>query len=75
MKSLVIVSKGEDPYRTTKGALQQFPLPDLKGRKILVKPNAARVALPGQGVTTHPSVVEATIDHLKERGASRYCDR
>ena len=30
----------------------------------------ARVALPGQGVTTHPSVVEATIDHLKERGAA-----
>jgi uncharacterized protein (DUF362 family) len=70
MNSLVIVSKGEDPYQTTKGALQQFPLPNLKGRKILIKPNAARAALPGQGVTTHPSVVEATIDHLKERGAT-----
>ncbi len=28
------------------------------------------MALPGQGVTTHPSVVEATIDHLKELGAA-----
>jgi uncharacterized protein (DUF362 family) len=70
MNSLVIVSKGEDPYQTTQGALQQLPLPDLKGKKILIKPNAARVALPGQGVTTHPSVVEATIDHLRERGAT-----
>jgi uncharacterized protein (DUF362 family) len=70
MKSLVIVSKGEDPYPTTKGVLHQFPFPNLKGKRILLKPNAARVALPGQGVTTHPSVVEATIDHLKERGAT-----
>jgi uncharacterized protein (DUF362 family) len=70
MNSLVIVSKGVDPYRTTQRALQQSPLPDLKGRKILLKPNAARLALPGQGVTTHPAVIEATIDHFRERGAS-----
>ena len=70
MNSRVIVSKGVDPYRTTQRALQQSPLPDLKGRKILLKPNAARLALPGQGVTTHPSVIEATIDHFRERGAS-----
>ena len=70
MNSLVIVSKGVDPYRTTQRVLQRSPLPDLKGRKILLKPNAARLALPGQGVTTHPSVLEATIDHFRERGAS-----
>src|SRR5271157_3474952 len=70
MNSLVIVSKGVDPYRTTQRALQQSSLPDLKGRRILLKPNAARLALPGQGVTTHPSVIEATIDHFRERGAS-----
>ncbi|OGP92538.1 MAG: hypothetical protein A2156_08670 [Deltaproteobacteria bacterium RBG_16_48_10] len=69
MNPLVIVSKGEDPYQATKVALQQFSLPTLKGRKVLVKPNAARLAFPGQGVTTHPSVVEATIDHFKESGA------
>ncbi|MBM4305966.1 MAG: DUF362 domain-containing protein [Deltaproteobacteria bacterium] len=67
---LVVISKGEDPYETTKTTLQKFPLPDLKGRKVLIKPNAARLASPGEGVTTHPSVVEATIDRLKEKGVA-----
>lgn len=69
--SPVIVSKGENPYRTTELALQKFPLPNLKGKKVLIKPNAARLASPGEGVTTHPKVVVATVDHLKERGVRR----
>lgn len=66
---LVIVSKGKDPYETTRRALRHLQLPSLKDRRILIKPNAARVALPGSGVTTHPLVVSATIDHLREKGA------
>jgi uncharacterized protein (DUF362 family) len=66
--SLVIVLKGKNPYQTTRTALQRFPLPNLKGKKVLLKPNAARKASPGEGVTTHPLVVLATIDHLKEQG-------
>ena len=65
---MVIVLKGRDPYQTTKKALQNFPLPNLKGKRVLIKPNAARLASPGEGVTTHPWVVAATIDHLKEKG-------
>ena len=64
MNSLVVVLKGEDPYRTTQQVLQQIPLAGLKGRKVLIKPNAGRAAFPGQGVTTHPSVVEATVDDM-----------
>ena len=71
MDPLVLVSKGKDPYRTTKGILQRFPLPDLKGKSVLIKPNAGRSASPGDGVTTHPRVVAATIDHLKEKGVGR----
>jgi len=67
----VMVSKGEDPFRTTERVLQRFPLPDLKGKNVLIKPNAARLAFPGEGVTTHPSVVAATIKHLKKQGARR----
>lgn len=69
IKPLVIVSKGEDPYRTTKMALRRLPLPDLKSKRILIKPNAARLASPGDGITTHPLVVSATIDYLREKGA------
>lgn len=68
MDSLVFVSRGTNPYQTTRLALQKYPIPDLRGRKVLIKPNAARLALPGEGVTTHPGVVEATIDYLKEVG-------
>jgi len=66
---VIIVLKGKDPYQTTKKALQRNPLSNLKGKKILIKPNAARLASPGEGVTTHPGVVAATIDHLREQGA------
>ncbi len=66
-ESKVFVLKGENPYQTTRTALQKFPLPNLKGKKVLLKPNAARIASPGDGITTHPLVVLATIDHLKEK--------
>ena len=66
-----MVSKGDDPFQTTEQVLQKFPLPDLKGKNVLLKPNAARLAFPGEGVTTHPSVVAATIKHLKKQGAGR----
>jgi uncharacterized protein (DUF362 family) len=68
MDPLVIVSKGKDPYETTREALRADLLPRLDGKRVLVKPNAARLAAPGQGVTTHPLVVKAVIDHLREAG-------
>ncbi|NWG02597.1 MAG: DUF362 domain-containing protein [Syntrophaceae bacterium] len=71
MSSLVVVSKGNDPYLTAQKALLQFPLPRLEGKKILIKPNAARQACPGSGMTTHPSVVLAAIDHLKTTKADK----
>jgi uncharacterized protein (DUF362 family) len=71
MEPLVLVSRGKDPYGTTKGILERFSLPGLKGKSVLVKPNAARLASPGDGVTTHPQVVGATVDYLKERGVRR----
>lgn len=71
VKPIVRVLKEQDPFRTTERVLQTFPLPDLKGKCVLIKPNAARLAFPGEGVTTHPSVVAATIQHLKKQGAGR----
>ena len=71
MEPLVIVSKGKNPYVTTRRGLEKFPLPDLKGRRVLIKPNAARLASPGDGVTAHPQVVAAAIDHLREEGVRR----
>lgn len=63
-----MVAKGEDPYQTTRIALQRITLLDWVGKKVLLKPNAARLASPGEGITTHPSVVSAIIDHLRTQG-------
>lgn len=71
MSPKVVVQKGEDPYQTTRLALQHFDFQNLKGKRVLLKPNAARLASPGEGVTTHPLVVEATIDHLKGQSVDR----
>lgn len=65
---MVIVTKGNDPCETTRRALQKLSFPSLNGKKILIKPNAARLASPGQGVTTQPKVVRAIIEHLKQLG-------
>jgi len=67
MKSSVVVAKGKNPYLTTRNALLRFPFPDHKAKKVLIKPNAARLASPGDGVTTHPQVISAAIDLLRER--------
>jgi len=69
MEPRVIIRKGENPYQTTREALQDFSIFSLKGRRVLIKPNGARLASPGEGITTHPSVVAAAIDHLREKGA------
>jgi uncharacterized protein (DUF362 family) len=40
-----------------------------RGKRVLLKPNVARVAPQGAGITTHPQVVAAAIDALREAGA------
>ncbi len=48
--------------------------PEVKGKKILVKPNILSDVKPEAGITTHPLVVKAIIELLKERGAEKiYC--
>lgn len=51
--------------RTTAELLARVPRMDLDGKRVLIKPNAARMAEPGEGVTTHPGVVAAIVDFLK----------
>jgi len=68
-RPLAFVAKGDDPYRTASELLSRFPMSDLAGKKVLIKPNAARMAEPGEGVTTNPQVVAAIIDFLKKRRA------
>ncbi len=45
-------------------------MPDVQGRKVLVKPNILSDAKPEDCITTNPEVVRAVIRLLKEKGAS-----
>ncbi len=65
----VYVSAGDGPYGNTLAALTQMDLSPARGKRVLLKPNAGRVAPPGAGVTTHPEVVAAAIDAFCEVGA------
>jgi uncharacterized protein (DUF362 family) len=65
----VHVAGGNGPYRNTHAALEQVDLSPARGKRVLLKPNVARVAPPGAGITTHPQVVAAAIDVFREAGA------
>ena len=65
----VFVAQGNGPYANTRLALGAVDLAPVRGRRVLLKPNAGRVASPGAGVTTHPDVIAAAIDVFREAGA------
>jgi len=65
----VHVAHGGAPYDNTRGALRSLDLSPVRGKRVLLKPNAGRVARPGAGITTHPDVVAAAIDAFREAGA------
>ena len=64
-----VVAHGEGPYANTRKALAGVDLSAARGRRVLLKPNAGRVAPAGAGVTTHPEAVAAAIDAFREAGA------
>ncbi|NVM21387.1 MAG: DUF362 domain-containing protein [Desulfobacterales bacterium] len=65
----VHVAAGDGPYANTRAALAQVDLSPSRGRRVLLKPNAGRVAPAGAGITTDPQVVAAAIDAFREDGA------
>ena len=65
----VHVAHGFGPYANTRRALEAVELLPIRGKRVLLKPNAGRVAAPGSGVVTDPQVVAAAIDAFREAGA------
>ncbi|OVE74018.1 hypothetical protein BVX94_01690 [bacterium B17] len=68
-KSRVMVTHGADPYENTLSSLADIDLSSARDKKVLVKPNAGRIATPGEGITTDPRVVAAAIDAFVDAGA------
>jgi uncharacterized protein (DUF362 family)/NAD-dependent dihydropyrimidine dehydrogenase PreA subunit len=48
-------------------AFELFPM-DLKGKRVLVKPNVLRSATPEEGIATHPAVLKAVVERLETMG-------
>jgi uncharacterized protein (DUF362 family) len=66
----VQVAAGEGAYNNTREALSHINLAAVKGKRVLLKPNAGRIATAGSGITTDPQVVAAAIDVFLEAEAS-----
>jgi len=61
-------------FNAVKNACGVCSFPDVKGKKVLVKPNILTDAKPEDCITTHPEVVRSVIKLLKEKGATEiYC--
>ena len=67
--NFVAVCHGENAYSNAISVLKSINLPDLNGKKVLLKPNAGRKVLPGKGITTNPLVVAAACDFFQQIGA------
>ena len=65
----VSVTTGNGPYKNTRHALDNFDLSPARTKRVLLKPNAGRLAQAGEAVTTDPQVVAAAIDAFREVGA------
>ena len=65
----VHVTRGNGPYANTRAVLDRMDLSPAKNKRVLLKPNAGRVAQPGKGIVTDPQVVAAAMDVFKEVGA------
>ncbi|TFF97280.1 MAG: DUF362 domain-containing protein, partial [Promethearchaeota archaeon] len=65
-KPLVSLAKNVDHQKAVKDALNNLNLPNLNGKKILLKPNVGREVAPNLGINTNPEVVKAVFEYLKD---------
>jgi uncharacterized protein (DUF362 family) len=66
----VVVARGDDPYLAAREALAGFDLAPARGLRVLIKPNAGRVARSGSGIVTDARVVAAACDAFLAVGAT-----
>lgn len=65
----VYIAHGDGAYANTREVLSQIDLSVVRGKRVLLKPNAGRIATPESGITTNPQVVAGAIDAFLEAGA------
>ncbi len=68
-KPIVAITGGSGAYENTRSALAALDLSRVTGKKVLIKPNAGRIAPPESGITTSADAVGACADAILEAGA------
>ncbi len=68
-KVLIQPATYQDCRPAVEAALAGFPQ-QVRGRKILVKPNVLRGGVPEEAITTHPAVLRAVVECLHDLGAT-----
>ncbi|MCL2878704.1 MAG: DUF362 domain-containing protein [Treponema sp.] len=63
--------ESEEVYQALKAAAAAAGIPDVAGKKVLLKPNILMDTAPEKAVTTHPVFLEAAIRLVSEWGASK----
>jgi uncharacterized protein (DUF362 family) len=66
----VFISSGEGAYENTRAILSTIDLSPARGKRVLLKPNAGRMAGPGSGINTNPMAVAAAVDAFRAAGAT-----
>lgn len=69
MAKVLIQETSIQDIRSRVTAIFREYVPDLKGRRVLIKPNLLAALPPEAGLNTHPAVVEAIILECLDRGA------
>lgn len=57
----------QDCKKAVEKAFELFPL-DVRGKRVLVKPNVLRRSMPDEGIVTNPAVLRAVVELLEEMG-------
>jgi len=68
-KVLIQPATYQDCRPAVEAAFEAFPQ-QVRGRKILVKPNVLRGGVPEEAITTHPAVLRAVVECLHDLGAT-----
>ena len=63
-KVMIQPSTYENVAQAVDRALELFPL-DVKGKKVLIKPNVLRASQAKEGIVTHPAVLRAVVDKVE----------
>ncbi len=67
IKPEVSVARNEKIGLAVKECLENLKIPDLNGKRVLLKPNVGRETNPKLGINTNPDVVRAVFEYLSKR--------